>query len=47
MELKGLVEFPHTGVEGRYLITWDFSAELEYTNEKVKALPAYVFLLDR
>ncbi len=44
-ELKGFVEFPYPTVE-RYLITWDLYTKLSWNGLKIKALPAYLFLLD-
>ncbi|WP_187146385.1 hypothetical protein [Pseudothermotoga lettingae] len=41
--LKDL-EFPP--VAERYLITWDLYTELVWNGLKIKALPAYLFLLN-
>jgi hypothetical protein len=44
-ELKGFIEFPSPVAE-RYLITWDLYTELVWNDLKIKALPAYLFLLN-
>lgn len=44
-ELKGFVEFPFP-VGERYLITWDLRTEISLDGVKIKAVPAYLFLLD-
>ena len=45
-ELRGFVEFPFPVGES-YLITWDLRTEISLDGVKIKAVPAYLFLLEK